>query len=754
MKYISTILIAFLLVFSTELAAQSSLELQFATDLQCETSTYCATLQVRIGEMGQTANLGSSSILFHYNEDALAFQSYNSLHFNGSDNCILDILTAWDLHGTDGASAGVFSLTMNLNAFLEEATPQYSCPTIGNDWVDIGEICFEITNNTLTSNLAFSDNPNLVSFNNYHPNDGTNSIAEGTFYNNDESLSCGMDNPCLGVVTSVFDTTSIAICSGDVVNLQGIVGTANGVDVTWTDEFGMTFENPIQVFTMACDGELRGYNAQYNTEDENGCMISNHKHLRVSIYPEIQANFEVSEDDCTIAILSCPDMVVSWESDGQSGTGNVFTPEAGTSGTVTFTIDNVVASPNCQDGVFQYEYNCTAPLPTCINDTLTECVGIGSELVLCPTFCQLEDGSILELIQAESNASLVQLGDDCFRYTPNPNFNGTDLIEVTACNMAGSVCDIAYYWIEVPGDCVIESASLPTSTEMLAVNDVFSLNMGITTIIDVLLNDEGIDNGAVHICDVTQPTSGVTLMNSDGTVYYLPNSSFEGQASFTYTLCDGLGNESEATVSLTIGAGNSSCGNFGTCTQLMTLVELCVDFCATNLAITETNTLFNCSIGILNDTCFTYHPLPGLVGFDEITVTACDGNGVCEVVEILVEVTEECEEIGAKLAVQELKNQVCDLQIANVFTPNNDGVNDLFQINQLHTCYNGYDLELFIFNRLGQVIHSVKETVHSDFSWDGSTAKKALGEGVYYYYLQLSQDNDLVKKGGFIELRY
>lgn len=750
MKYISTILIAFLLVFSTEIAAQSSLELQFATDLQCETDMYCATLQVKVGESGQTANLGSSSILFHYNEDALAFQSYNSLNFNGSDNCILDILTAWDMHGIDGASAGVFSLTMNLNAFLEEATPQYSCPTIGNDWIDIGEICFNIINSELTSNLTFSDNPNLISFNNYHPNDGTNSIAEGTFYNLDESLSCGMDDPCLGEVSSVFDTTSIAICSGDVVNLQGIVGSPNGVDVTWTDEFGMSFENPIQVFTMACNGELRGYDAEYITEDENGCMISNHKHLSVKIYPEIQASFDVSEDDCTIALVACPNVAVTWESGDLSGAGSMFTPDFGTSGMVTFIVDDITASTNCQNGIFQYEYNCAAPLPTCVNDTLTECVAIGEELVLCPTFCQLEDGSILELLDAESNASLVQLDDNCFRYTPNPSFNGTDMIEATACNMNGSICDVSYYVIEVPGDCVVES----TSTELLAVDDAFSINIGNTSVINVLINDEGFDNESMYICDVTQPSSGIALMDSYGTIFYLPNNDFQGQTSFTYTLCDGMGNESEATVSLTVGSvNNSNCGNFATCTQPMTLVELCVDFCAENVSITETNTLFNCSIEQLNDTCFSYHPLPGLVGFDEITVTACDGNGTCETVEITVEVTEDCEEIGAKLAIRELTNQDCDLEISNVFTPNNDGVNDIFQINELRSCYDGYDLELSIFNRYGQVVHSIKETVHTDFTWDGSIGTTVLGEGVYYYYFQLSQDNDIVKKGGFIELR-
>ena len=71
----------------------------------------------------------------------------------------------------------------------------------------------------------------------------------------------------------------------------------------------------------------------------------------------------------------------------------------------------------------------------------------------------------------------------------------------------------------------------------------------------------------------------------------------------------------------------------------------------------------------------------------------------------------------------------CSLKVGNVFTPNGDGVNDLFRVRS--DC----DIETFglnIYNRWGQLIH------HSDnamYGWDGTVYGEPASEGVYYYEL-------------------
>lgn len=77
----------------------------------------------------------------------------------------------------------------------------------------------------------------------------------------------------------------------------------------------------------------------------------------------------------------------------------------------------------------------------------------------------------------------------------------------------------------------------------------------------------------------------------------------------------------------------------------------------------------------------------------------------------------------------------CDYAIPNVFTPNNDEINDVWEFSSQG------EGELFILNRWGEVVyHSIGEK----FSWDGKNNK----EGVYYYKFSIEKN----LKTGFIQL--
>lgn len=69
-----------------------------------------------------------------------------------------------------------------------------------------------------------------------------------------------------------------------------------------------------------------------------------------------------------------------------------------------------------------------------------------------------------------------------------------------------------------------------------------------------------------------------------------------------------------------------------------------------------------------------------------------------------------------------------DVFIPNVFSPNNDGANDLFKIEG--GCFNSF--QIFIFNKWGE---KVFESADASFSWDGIYNSSKANEGVYYYYL-------------------
>lgn len=74
----------------------------------------------------------------------------------------------------------------------------------------------------------------------------------------------------------------------------------------------------------------------------------------------------------------------------------------------------------------------------------------------------------------------------------------------------------------------------------------------------------------------------------------------------------------------------------------------------------------------------------------------------------------------------EVRVKEFELQIPNVFTPNGDGVNDIYEIPNLDRYISN---EIVIFNRWG---HKVFEAKNYNNNWDGGT----LPDGVYFYILR------------------
>lgn len=85
---------------------------------------------------------------------------------------------------------------------------------------------------------------------------------------------------------------------------------------------------------------------------------------------------------------------------------------------------------------------------------------------------------------------------------------------------------------------------------------------------------------------------------------------------------------------------------------------------------------------------------------------------------------------------------------SNVFTPNNDGINDYFSIEGISKCG---EFELFFYNRWGQEIFKTNE---KGFKWDGKTDKgEAVVEGIYFYIGKYKKQNEQeVKLHGTVTL--
>lgn len=86
------------------------------------------------------------------------------------------------------------------------------------------------------------------------------------------------------------------------------------------------------------------------------------------------------------------------------------------------------------------------------------------------------------------------------------------------------------------------------------------------------------------------------------------------------------------------------------------------------------------------------------------------------------------------------------LSAPNVFTPNEDGFNDYFEVRT-----NGVNrYEFSVYTRTGQLVHKSETAV---INWDGrSLAGDILRPGVYYYVIRQIDGEVLSEKAGFVQI--
>ena len=134
------------------------------------------------------------------------------------------------------------------------------------------------------------------------------------------------------------------ICSGDAISLSLPISGGDGGTVTWYFGSGTQVSNPNNVVLNAyeCNGKHYNFHAEYNPATP-GCPTMTSSIVSVNVLPQISGTLSVN--DCMVTLSGiCPDYIASWADDlGNNGTGNTYEADSGTSGTVTFTVQNPLA---------------------------------------------------------------------------------------------------------------------------------------------------------------------------------------------------------------------------------------------------------------------------------------------------------------------------------------------------------------------------------------------------------------------------
>jgi gliding motility-associated-like protein len=104
--------------------------------------------------------------------------------------------------------------------------------------------------------------------------------------------------------------------------------------------------------------------------------------------------------------------------------------------------------------------------------------------------------------------------------------------------------------------------------------------------------------------------------------------------------------------------------------------------------------------------------------------------------------------IGTYLYIDDVRITLVEseLNVPNVFSPNADGTNDVFNI----TTVNVVDLTCTIYDRWGRLVATLNSP---DESWDGSFSGSPCTEGTYFYHCSaIGNDNVIYNKKGIVQL--
>ncbi|MBI2242352.1 MAG: cadherin-like domain-containing protein, partial [Magnetospirillum gryphiswaldense] len=254
--------------------------------------------------------------------------------------------------------------------------------------------------------------------------------------------------------------------------------------------------------------------------------------------------------------------------------------------------------------------------------------------------------------------------------------------------------------------------------EAIATDENVSLTLDVN---DLLENDSDADGGALSIVGVGNATHGTVTLNADGTITFVPEHGFSGDATFTYTVSDGQGGTDTATVTIEVADGNDDPTITGTTggvaaestTDAATVVTGSIvatdaDGDSLTYAVVDGGEPQHGSLTLNADGTYSYTAADNnWSGTDTFTVQVSDGNGGTTTQAVTITVTPEADTPTAAVSATLDGNAVTITNVGNASA-------------SYHSSYGYYIMDSDGNPTVGQIIWGdVQDTVGSSFTVNG-----------------------------------
>ncbi len=141
-------------LLATSIAQAETYDLQFANPTYDEAAgTFCVTMQIKGIEGEDEFRIGAHTFFFNYNTECINSANYTSINFDPDDEC--ELFPGFFNETYPEPSFFADQLTGDANVTSSFLSPATGCRLIGNEWEDIGEICFNVVDPLLSTGLCF-----------------------------------------------------------------------------------------------------------------------------------------------------------------------------------------------------------------------------------------------------------------------------------------------------------------------------------------------------------------------------------------------------------------------------------------------------------------------------------------------------------------------------------------------------------------------------------------------------------------------